>query len=171
MVMMDLCSIFCMCGWYKGHSLFPSSFNSLPYASLLPATHLVTSVHTQGCCRRTMKFLHAIAQGIWIVNHSCQCMSLYVSVCEYVCICVTVWCGYCFYSGIEQSFKDGHWADESSYEVKGASTLSNVYKTEAPRKARENRALLVRGASFHKHRQVICGPYCHRLFLVSSTIG
>jgi len=73
---------------------------------------------------------------------------VYVSVlCVCVCDCVVCGVGTILYSGIEQSFKDGHWADESSYEVKGASTLSNVYKTEAPRKARENRALLVRGAS------------------------
>ena len=76
--------------------------------------------------------------------------------CCVLCVCCVVvcgvWCVACgvgttLYSGIEQSFKDGDWADESNYEVKGASTLSNVYKTEAPRKARENRALLVRRAS------------------------
>ena len=61
--------------------------------------------------------------------------------------CVVCGVGTILYPGIEQSFKDGDWADESNYEVKGASTLTNVYKTEAPRLARENRALLVRRAS------------------------
>ena len=65
-----------------------------------------------------------------------------VRVCVFACACVcTIVC-----TGIEQSFKDGCWADESSFEVKGAATLSNVYVTEAPRRARENRALLVRAS-------------------------
>lgn len=67
--------------------------------------------------------------------------------CEVCAICAVRVIQTLLHTGIEQSFKDGSWADESSFEVKGASTLSNVYVTEAPRRARENKALLVSSAS------------------------
>ena len=72
--------------------------------------------------------------------------------------------------GIEQSFKDGSWADESNFEVKGASTLSNVYVTEAPRRARENRALLVRGAACTlPHLLICCLQGCHSSYSHDNT--
>ena len=86
------------------------------------------------------------------VHRKCVCACMCVCLHVHVCVC-TIVC-----TGIEQSFKDGCWADESSFEVKGAATLSNVYVTEAPRRARENRALLVRElAVFLLHWPLFCG--------------
>ena len=39
-------------------------------------THVVSSVNKDGMCPRTMKYLHAILAGKWIVNFECKIITI-----------------------------------------------------------------------------------------------
>ena len=36
-------------------------------------THVVTTVNDDGMCPRTLKYLHALLKGKWIINTQCEC--------------------------------------------------------------------------------------------------
>ena len=39
---------------------------------LFPVTHVVAEVNKDGMCPRTLKYLHAVMTGKWIVGFNCE---------------------------------------------------------------------------------------------------